>query len=145
MVTAAYVQPPPGATLPPYPRFMLHPLIPLKPEYLAWVRDCALTEGIQSWGRVDRIVKIGAVETYLVVEKEWDGLKQAPMPHQVDLHTIVRGLDKVFDLRYDLPIEVRHLVLTSLYDPSWGPRHLKPRTCDVILQLALFDQLVYPS
>jgi len=131
------------------PVFTLTPVIPLDKEYLRELLKVAMNHVacVRSWG-----VVMGCLPeqgpTYLVDEKEWAGNidQHMRMPsHRIDLYTLQRGLLKVFDAKYRISLSTRQMVLRSLFEQDRRPCvfAVAPFALSEIIQLALFDQIVY--
>lgn len=126
------------------PRFMLAPLIPLKVEFLRGIQHQAVNDAraLPVWA--ENFSGRPAEEAVYFDEKEWRGLNPAPRPHRIDLYGIQRGLLKVFDAKYNLSITSRQIVFQALYDQGrYNILLLNPNVVSEIIQLALFDQVIY--
>lgn len=126
-------------------RFTLAPVIPLDKAYLKNLQLIAVggPNGLSTWA--ENFEHMPAEETFFFDEQEWCGLDPKPIPHRLDLYTLQRGLLKVFDSKYDVSISTRQLVLHSLFEQHASPNILSmhPMVASRIVQLALFDQIVY--
>lgn len=130
------------------PRFTLTVQIPMSKDFLRHVQRIAMTNpnACPRWGKVvERRDDQGP--TYLFDEHEWEGLQLRPPPHRIDLYTIQRGLAKIFDAKYQLSMATRQMVLRALFEQTINGQNgvlaLLPSLCDQIVQLALYDQVVY--
>lgn len=74
-------------------------------------------------------------------EKEWP----EGTPLRIDINTLQRGLYKVFDTNQALSIPTRQLVLKALFEQAARPTvfEVAPRVLSDVIQLAVFDQVVY--
>ncbi len=126
-------------------RFTLQPMIPLDKDFLRMIQKIAVNhdEALPVWaehfqGRPDE-------EAIYFCEKEWRGLSPTPAPHRVDLYCILRGLVKVFDPKYALSIAARQTVLKALFEQKakTSVLELQPQLVSHIIQLAIFDQVVW--
>lgn len=139
------------------PVFTLTPVIPLDKEYLRELLRVATSHVtcIRAWGTVVRVLEDQG-PTYLVDEKEWDAemgragndeasIRLRPPSHRVDLYCLQRGLHKVFEAKYHISLATRQIVLRSLFEQSARPCvfAVAPFALSEIVQLALFDQIVY--
>lgn len=117
--------------------------IPLHESLLRQILKTAIDnpQGCLQWAQV-----VGHEDgVYLLDEKEWAAVVgTVPPSHRVDLYTVARGLHKVFETRHNLPVATRQMVLRALFEQSEETvLVLLPELCSAIIQLALFDQLVY--
>lgn len=139
----AYVQPRDGG--PAQPVFTLSPLFPLNKDFLREIQRVAMTEphACPVWG--EGFTPEPNEEAYYFLNKEWRELDLPPPAHRVDLYAIQRGLLKVFDARYDIGIAIRQAVLKALFEQNARPSVFEacPRTASIIVQLSLFDQVIY--
>lgn len=127
------------------PRFMLQPTIPLDKDFLRKLQKIAVNheEALPVWA--EHFQSRPAEEAVYFCEKEWRGLPPQPAPHRVDLYTIMRGLVKVFDPKYDISIAMRQVVLKALFE-QYAPTSvldLHPQVVSKIIQLSLFDQVIW--
>lgn len=136
-----------------YPRFTVSVAIPLAPEYLAEILRVAVecTGGLSLWATIH------GTETpnvYMLREKEWEWNADADPeteaePLRIDLHTIQRGLQYYFDVRQDIPLPERRLVMESLFYYQATPAmaglrfEQEPGICSALIQRALFGQVIY--
>lgn len=130
------------------PRFTIQPMIPLDKDFLRLIQRVAVQNqsSLPVWA--ENFQWRDKEEAVYFTEREWRGLKPQPAQHRVDLYTVMRGLTKVFDPKHDLTIAMRQTVVRSLYEQ---PHHLygtnilqlQPHVPSQIIQLALFDQVVY--
>lgn len=129
----------------PIPRFMLTPLIPLDKEFLRELQRLAIedAQALPVWAENFRLKP--TEEAVYFDEKEWRGLNPMPASHRVDLYAIQRGLVKVFNPKYNLSIAMRQMVLRSLFEQQDRPNimQLHPHSVSQIIQLAIFDQVVW--
>lgn len=125
--------------------FTLQPTIPLGKDFLRTIQQIAVnhTEALPVWA--ENFSSRPAEEAIYFDEREWRGLSPSPAPHRVDLYTIMRGLVKVFDPKYDISIATRQLVLKALFeqDAPTSVLHLHPQVTSKVVQLALFDQVIW--
>lgn len=125
--------------------FTLQPMIPVDKSFLRQIQSIAVhnEEALPVWAENFR--RREEEEAWYFEEREWRGLKQMPAPHRVDLYTVLRGLVKVFDPKYEVSIPMRQIVLKALYEQNANTSvlQLQPLTVSRIIQLALFDQVVW--
>lgn len=125
--------------------FTLQPQIPLDKDFLRLIQSIAVNneEALPAWAENFR--RREEEEAVYFDEREWRGVKPPPAPHRVDLYTILRGLVKVFDPKYDISIAMRQVVLKALFeqDANTSVLHLQPLVVSRIIQLALFDQVLW--
>lgn len=125
--------------------FTLQPQIPLDKEFLRMIQSIAVNneEALPVWA--ENFQSRPDEEAIYFDEREWRGLNQPPAPHRVDLYTILRGLVKVFDPKYDISIPMRQVVLKALYEQKakTSVLHLQPLVVSRVIQLALFDQVLW--
>lgn len=129
----------------PIARFVLTPSIPLDKDFLREVQRIAVNDPMAlpvwamnfSWRPEE--------EAVYFQEKEWRSLDVTPAPHRVDLYTIQRGLLKIFDVKYDVSIATRQMVLRALFEQQNKPSilSLHPLSMSQVVQLALFDQVIW--
>lgn len=129
----------------PGPQFTLQPTIPLDKDFLRMIQRVAVNhdEALPVWA--EHFQGRPAEEAIYFCEREWRGLNPTPAPHRVDLYTIMRGLVKVFDPKYDLSISSRQMVLKALFEQKAATNvlQLHPQLVSRIIQLALFDQVLW--
>jgi hypothetical protein len=125
------------------PGFTVSARWPISKDYLRALQRIAVEDSmaLPSWAHQfnwDR-----SQEAVYFREKEWGELNIAQ--HRVDLYTIQRGLHRVFDRNYDLSIAFRQVVLRSIFEQSATSdvMQVQPRVVSGVIQLALFDQVVY--
>lgn len=125
--------------------FTLQPLIPLDKSFLRLIQSVAVLNesALPVWA--ENFEWRHDEEAVYFDEREWRGLKQKPAQHRVDLYTILRGLVKMFDPKYDLSIPERQVVLKALFEQNVKKNvlELQPQTVSHIVQLALFDQVIW--
>ena len=126
-------------------RFALQVQIPLDKDFLRQLQKLAVynPSALPVWA--DNFRWKEEEEAVYFDEREWRSLEIRPTPHRVDLYCIVRGLNKVFDPRYDVNVTMRQLVLRALFEqkdraPILG---LHPETVSRIIQLAVYDQIIW--
>lgn len=139
------------------PVFTLTPTIPLDKEWLRETLVVAMAHSmaVPAWGRIVKILPDEG-PTYLVDEREWDAemgragndeasIRLRPPSHRVDLYTLQRGLLKAFDLKYSMGVGNRMLLFKSLFEQNRRPSvfEVSPFVLSEVIQLALFDQIVY--
>ncbi len=126
-------------------RFTIQPTIPLGKDFLRQLQKLAVEheEALPVWAEHFQLRP--EEEAVYFCEKEWRGLNPQPAPHRVDLYCILRGLVKVFDLKYDISIPMRQVVLKALFEQyaRTNVLELHPQVISKIIQLALFDQVVW--
>ncbi len=127
------------------PQFTLQPQIPLDKNFLRLILSIAVNEeeALPVWGEQFR--RREEEEAVYFSEREWRGLNPQPAQHRVDLYTVLRGLTKVFEPKYDVSIPLRQVVLKALFEQKANTSvlALQPRVTSHIIQLALFDQVVW--
>lgn len=125
--------------------FTLQPQIPLDKEFLRLVQSIAVhnENALPVWAENFR--RREEEEAWYFDEREWRGLKQMPASHRMDLYTILRGLVKVFEPKYEISIAMRQVVLKSLFEQraNTSVLQLQPDAVSKVVQLALFDQVVW--
>ncbi len=126
-------------------RFTLQPMIPVDKDFLRLIQKIAVDneEALPVWA--EHFQGRPAEEAIYFCEREWAGLNPLPAPHRVDLYTILRGLVKVFDPKYDISIAMRQMVLKALFEQKapTSVLSLHPQVVSRIIQLALFDQVIW--
>lgn len=126
-------------------RFTLQPQIPLDKDFLRLIQSVAIhnENALPVWA--ENFQRREEEEAVYFDEREWRTLKQAPAPHRVDLYTILRGLVKVFEPKYDISIAMRQTVLKALFEQKANTSvlQLQPMVVSRIVQLALFDQVIW--
>ncbi len=126
-------------------RFTLQPMIPVDKDFLRMIQKIAVDneEALPVWA--EHFQGRPAEEAIYFCEKEWRGLSPLPAPHRVDLYCILRGLVKVFDPKYDISIAMRQMVLKALFEQKANTNvlQLHPQVVSRIIQLAIFDQVVW--
>lgn len=145
-MSVAYVQDGAGKTS---PVFTISPMFPLTKDFLRHVQQVAMTDKLACpvWGTYFR--RKEDEESWYFEEKEWAHLGEhapKPAPHRVDLYTIHRGLEKVFNVRtQEISIAARQAVLKAIFEQDARPSIFDacPRLASHVVQLALFDQVVY--
>lgn len=128
-----------------YPRFTVTVSLPAPAigleALLATI--CGLPAVYLPWAKVIGMEVIPSGPQYRLDEKDWDKSepKAVPEAHRVNTQTIFRGLVKLLDPKYDIPIRER----LEVYDFLYGHRHwhVSSSIGSHIVQLALFDQLIY--
>lgn len=125
--------------------FTLNPTFPLDKDFLREIQRIAMTEPHACPVWAEGFTPVPAEEAYYFLSKEWRGLDVSVPPHRIDLYAIQRGLLKVFDLRYDVSIAVRQAVLKALFEQKARPSVFEacPRVASIVVQLTLFDQVIY--
>jgi hypothetical protein len=125
--------------------FTLSPQFPLDKTFLRDLLRIAVRDPLALPGWAENFVMKPEEEAIYFDEKEWRDLPTKPAPHRVDLYTILRGMVKVFDPKYDVGIATRQMVLRALYEQDAKPNILKmfPRAISGVIQLALFDQVIW--
>jgi hypothetical protein len=127
------------------PRFTLQPMIPLDKEFLRLIQSIAVhnENALPVWAENFR--RREEEEAWYFDEREWRGLKPQPAPHRMDLYTILRGLVKVFDPKYEVSIAMRQMVLKALFEQSakTSVLTLHPQSVSQIIQLSIFDQVIW--
>lgn len=125
----------------------ISPLIPLSQDFLVAMLDVAATdpEAVSVWAW--HIEKTGADDSpiYLFDEREWDTRRPEAVPPKLrlDIYALTRGLYKCFLPQYQISIAFRQQVLRWLFERDERTMRLMPRVVDQIVQLALFDQVIY--
>jgi hypothetical protein len=126
-------------------RFTLQPMIPLDKDFLRLIQRIAVEHenALPVWAEF--FTWCPEEEAVYFDEREWRGLKQKPAAHRMDLYTILRGMVKVFDPKYDLSIASRQMVLKALFEQKAATSvlALHPQTVSHIIQLSIFDQVIW--
>lgn len=127
------------------PRFTLQPQIPLDKDFLRLIQSIAVNNenALPMWAENFR--RREEEEAVYFDEREWRGLNPQPAPHRMDLYTIMRGLSKVFEPKYEISIAMRQVVLKALFEQKANTSvlQLQPQAVSHIVQLALFDQVIW--
>ena len=125
--------------------FTLQPMIPLDKDFLRLIQRIAVESenALPVWA--ENFEWRRGEEAVYFDEREWRTLKQKPAQHRVDLYTILRGLTKVFEPQHDISIAMRQTVLKALFEQRANTcvLQLQPMVVSRIVQLALFDQVVW--
>lgn len=125
--------------------FTLQPMMPLDKDFLRMIQRIAVENenALPVWA--ENFEWRRNEEAVYFDEREWRTLKQKPAQHRIDLYTILRGLTKVFEPQYDISIAMRQIVLKAMFEQQAGTSvlHLQPLVVSRIVQLALFDQVIW--
>lgn len=129
--------------------FTIQPTIPLDKDYLRELLAIAVENqaALPVWA--SGFEWRPTEEAVYFCEREWDSLclrgGARPPPHRVDLYSVMRGLTKVFDVKYEMSIAARQMVLRSLFEQNVRPNvlSLQPGIVSQIIQLSLFDQIIW--
>lgn len=129
---------------------MLSLQFPTARPYLVGVLTVAMTHPEAALVWANHIMKLEDFkDTWTFDEREWDALvwdiAVRPLPHRIDIFTVMRGLTKVFDARYSISLAARQAVLRSLYEQHMPTTvlYLLPHVTSQIIQLAVYDQVIY--
>lgn len=133
------------------PLATITPSIALSHGFLLVLLDVAVTDpqAIQVWAcNIEEAPSLSSRSSvYTFDEKEWDTRLPAavPPPHRLDTYALTRGLYKCFEARHDLTIPFRQQVLRWLFEQESCAQSVRvmPKVVDKIVQLALFDQVIY--
>lgn len=117
---------------------------PLHESFLLEILTCATTrpEGVLRWSEPVPAMRPPAMHLRPLREPD----EPIPPPYRVDLYTLQRGLLKCFDVHQTgVSLAERQVLLRALYEQHITPGvlTLTPGLCDKIIQLALFDRVVY--
>src|ERR1700741_125097 len=96
--------------------FTLSPQLPLDKAFLRDLLKIAVNNPRARPGWAENFVIKPEEEAVYFDEKEWRDLPIKPASHRVDLYTIMRGMVKVFDPKYEVNIATRQMVLRALYE-----------------------------
>lgn len=125
--------------------FTLQPTMPLDKEFLRLIQSIAVhnKNALPAWAENFR--RREEEEAWYFDEREWATLNPKPAPHRMDLYTVLRGLVKVFDPKYDISIAMRQIVLKSLFEQraKTSVLTLQPQAVSRIIQLSVFDQVLW--
>ena len=125
--------------------FTLQPTIPLDKAFLRMIQQIAVTNenALPVWA--EHFQRREEEEAVYFCEREWRGLSPQPAPHRMDLYTILRGLVKVFDPKYDVSIAMRQMVLKALFEQKapTSVLQLHPQSVSHIVQLSIYDQVIW--
>lgn len=125
--------------------FTLQPMIPLDKDFLRLIQRVAVENenALPAWA--ENFEWRRNEEAVYFDEREWRTLRQKPAQHRVDLYTILRGLTKVFEPQHDISIPSRQIVLKALFEQKANTSvlELQPLVVSRIVQLALFDQVIW--
>lgn len=128
-------------------RLSISPMMPLSQDFLVAMLDVAATDpqavSVWAWN----IEKTGPDDSpiYLFDEREWDTRRPEAVPPKLrlDIYAMTRGLYKCFMPQYQISIAFRQQVLRWLFERDERAMRLMPKVVDQIVQLALFDQVIY--